>query len=265
MTPLTNEDFQEAAEIIGGPWTRLKALNKVESNGKPGAKLFEPHIFYRELKKMGANSALEKAIGQKVAHPRWKGIPYRSSQFAKAVKINRKAAYMATSWGQFQIMGFNHQVCGYGNVDDFVRDMQTSTEAQLKAVCRFIMANKTMHKAYLERDWKTFARLYNGTLYYKNNYHNKLAHWAATYKAKDLDKEETIAAEPPAAPVAKEVTKGVGLIGILSMVINELSGAVTTLKQFSGSLEIAKYTAGVFGVIIFLLMIYQIYRKVKEA
>ncbi len=265
MTPLTNEDFKEAAELIGGPWTRLKALNKVESNGKPNAKLFEPHIFYRELEKRGFKTALRQAVRDRVAHEDWKGIPYRSSQFAKALKINRRCALLSTSWGQFQIMGFNYAICGYSSVEEFVSDMQTSTEAQLKAVCKFIMSNKAMHKAYLERDWHSFARRYNGKLYYKNDYHNKLADWAARYKARYLEKEEQIASEPPALPVAKEVTKGVGLIGILTMIIQELSGAVTSLKGFSGSLEIATYTAGVFGIIIFILMVYRVYMKVREA
>ena len=100
-----------------------------------------------------------------------------SVQYAKlrrAAILNEEAALKSTSWGAFQIMGFNHVDAGYATVGAFVDAMIGSQSNQLKAFVSFVGANNSMKKAIIAKDWATFARLYNGPDYAKNNYDTKM-------------------------------------------------------------------------------------------
>ncbi len=56
----------------------------------------------------------------------------------------------------------------------FVDAMIGSQSNQLKAFVSFVGANNSMKKAIIAKDWATFARLYNGPDYAKNNYDTKM-------------------------------------------------------------------------------------------
>ena len=90
-------------------------------------------------------------------------------------KINKKAAYLSTSFGGFQIMGFNYKLAGYSNVYDFAEDMMYKDEDKhLMAFCNFVGHNKKMTKDLKNKNWAGFARRYNGAKYKKNKYDTKL-------------------------------------------------------------------------------------------
>jgi hypothetical protein len=74
----------------------------------------------------------------------------------------------------FQIMGFNHAACGEPSVASFVSSMCQSECRQLLLSVRFIRGNKSMLAALQKKDWKAFARLYNGPAYAQNRYDEKL-------------------------------------------------------------------------------------------
>ncbi len=74
----------------------------------------------------------------------------------------------------FQIMGFNHAACGESSVASFVASMCQSECRQLLLSVRFIRGNRSMLAALQSKDWKTFARLYNGPSYAQNRYDEKL-------------------------------------------------------------------------------------------
>ena len=69
----------------------------------------------------------------------------------------------------FQVMGFNYVMCGYGCVNEMVKDMCTGEDKQLEAFARFIKLAGL--RPNLERkDWTGFAKRYNGSGYAQNQY-----------------------------------------------------------------------------------------------
>ena len=94
------------------------------------------------------------------------------------------AALKAASWGAMQVLGENYKSCGCATVQEFVEKMSESGESQLELATKFILHHPKMAQALRDKDWETFARLYNGKGYKKNRYDEKLA--AAYIKHKDF-------------------------------------------------------------------------------
>ena len=90
-----------------------------------------------------------------------------------ALELDDHCAMLATSYGIFQIMGFNHKSAGYDTVSKFVEAMSKSEENQIKAFCHFIK-NNGLISTIDKLDFATFARRYNGPNYAQNNYDVKL-------------------------------------------------------------------------------------------
>ncbi len=84
----------------------------------------------------------------------------------------------ATSFGAFQIMGFNAQSLGYASATEMKNDFQTrGAEAQVEAFGKFLETrNLTPHiaESRTEPDFHAFAKGYNGAGYAKLNYHGKM-------------------------------------------------------------------------------------------
>lgn len=166
---ITKTEIEEAAkELVVEPCT-IKAVSMIESNGKgftsdgkPTVR-FEKHVFRRELKRRGLGWPVEAQglTGTKM------------STVEKAANINEEAAFLSTSWGLFQIMGFNYIHCGYKDVETFVEDMKTSEGKQLAAFVSFLK-NQNLAKHLRKKEWASFAYLYNGPNYHQNDYHKKL-------------------------------------------------------------------------------------------
>ncbi|MBI4781629.1 MAG: N-acetylmuramidase family protein [Oscillatoriophycideae cyanobacterium NC_groundwater_1537_Pr4_S-0.65um_50_18] len=161
---LTDADYQQAANLLGIEMAIVRAIVEVESSGRGFLKdgrpkiLFERHIFYHETKGAHANLHPDicnaKSGGYLGNEAEWKRLEV-------ALRLDRKAALMSASWGLGQIMGFNHEIVGYANVDDFVQAMHNSEAKQLAAMMTFLKANHLI-PALRNRDWKTIARFYNG-------------------------------------------------------------------------------------------------------
>ena len=116
---------------------------------------------------------------ENIVYFKWTKIYYSEDQYLrleKAKKINTDAALKSTSWGLFQIMGFNHLTCGYKTVEDYVNDMCLNEEKQLQAFINFIKndSNGNKYTALKAKDWTLFAKLYNGSGYAQNQYDTKL-------------------------------------------------------------------------------------------
>jgi hypothetical protein len=176
---ISQEAFKRAAKKIGCNVRAIKAVDKVESKGSgflPSGEikiLFEPHIFWKELRKRFITPVVSD-----ICYPKWGTRPYgkESQQHArlqKAVAINRHAALMSASWGRFQIMGFNYILCGCSTLQEFINKMNESEEAQLDLFVNYII-NCNLDDELIGLDWTSFASQYNGPLYWKNNYHGKL-------------------------------------------------------------------------------------------
>lgn len=203
MKKLTDSQIREIANENGLEYGVIKAIHKVESNGagfladgQPKI-LFERHIFYRELTKLGyitlANqmSAIDPSLCHKSPTPKGKygGEPVQHTRLQNAQNLLLKArpdadenlqavirecALKACSWGLGQIMGFNHKLAGLDSLQAFINAMYDSEKAQLQAMINFLKS-AGLEKAMKNKDWRAIAKAYNGVAYAKFDYHNKLA------------------------------------------------------------------------------------------
>lgn len=198
---LTDLQIAKAAREIGVEPAALKAFYVVESSGNgflPDGRckiLFEGHIFWRQLVKLGLNPKNYALKNPNIVYEVWDkskyvgGIgEYKRLEVAKV--ICKEAALKATSFGGFQIMGFNHKVCGYGTVEAFVDAMNESAEFQLNAVVKF-MESQGLIRFLKDLNWKALASRFNGPKFADNQYDVKLeeAHKASLYLNK-LPKNE---------------------------------------------------------------------------
>jgi hypothetical protein len=177
-TKLTEVDYNKAAITLGVDIATVKAVAEVESmgngflnNGKPKI-LFEGHWFSKLTKNVHDES--NPTISYKTwTKKNYLGNEKEYSRLNAAISLDREAALKSTSWGKFQIMGFNHKQCGYQDVESFAKDMYKSEHYHLMAFVKLIKSMK-WDASLKAKDWKGFARKYNGPGYEKNNYDIKI-------------------------------------------------------------------------------------------
>lgn len=184
---LTESDYQSAAGQLNCSLAAIKAVAEVESRGDgflPSGHpkvLFERHVMYQRVRtKFGA----AKADSYAAKHPdiinktaggygTESAQPGRMDRAAKL--IDRDCALESASWGKFQIMGYHWRSLGFASLQSFINSMYANEAGHLFAFQRFILVDPSLHKALQDRDWATFARLYNGPAFQANNYHIKLS------------------------------------------------------------------------------------------
>lgn len=185
---ITEKQYSDSAKLLNAEVPALKAVAEVESGGDGFLKdgkvkiLFEPHIFWKELRKLGIDPATFTGADD-ILYPTWGLKPYgkvsqQHERLDRATLINRDAALKSASWGKFQILGVNYKLAGFGTIRDFVDSMGKNEDEHLKAFVSFVQ-NTFLDDELRAKDWKGFARGYNGALYWKNQYDTKLA---AAYK-----------------------------------------------------------------------------------
>ena len=187
-TPLQEADFSRAAARLNCEPAAIMAVALVET-GREGAFdpstkrpviLFEPHVFSRETG--GDFDASHPSISYTEsgsrAYPR--SQMGRWNQLHRAMALDPEAALNATSWGQFQIMGFNARPCGFHAPLSFVRSISRSSAAQLDAFVTFLI-RRGLDDELKDRRWAAFARGYNGPAFVRHDYDGRLAdaYWRA--------------------------------------------------------------------------------------
>lgn len=194
---LTNEMIKDLANRLGIEPALLKAVQIVEAAGRDGFLsdgrpqiLFEGHIMYKEFHKKFPDRDLAYLCKKfsMVFYPKWNKSKYfgglgEYKRLELAKEIDEECALKATSWGMFQIMGFNHNLCGCKDVFDFVHKMSESHEKQLELMYYF-MNNSGCLKELKEKDWAGFAKKYNGPGYAQNAYDQKLRNAYENFKNK---------------------------------------------------------------------------------
>ena len=194
---LTNEMIKDLANRLGIEPALLKAVQIVEAAGREGFLsdgrpqiLFEGHIMYKEFHKKFPDRDLAYLCKKfsMVFYPKWDKSKYfgglgEYKRLELAKEIDEECALKATSWGMFQIMGFNHNLCGCKDVFDFVHKMSESHEKQLELMYYF-MNNSGCLKELKEKDWAGFAKKYNGPGYAQNAYDQKLRNAYENFKNK---------------------------------------------------------------------------------
>ncbi len=170
--PLSSAGFEAAVATLGVGMAELVAVLKVESkscgflpNRRPKI-LYERHVFHRLTG--GAYSAANPDISNPLAGG-YAGNEREYPRLEKAMRLDRTAALKSASWGAGQVMGENHKMVGYDDVETMVAAMQSSEDEQLMSVVNFIR-NRRLDDALRQHDWARFARGYNGPAYAKNKY-----------------------------------------------------------------------------------------------
>lgn len=198
---LKEESYQLAAKTIGCTVSAIKAVDRVESNGagmidgRPVI-LFEPHIWWKELRKAGvAPETLLKEYGD-MLYQKWGTKPYPKGQdaqharLARAIAVGkgmpkervlRDAALRSCSWGRFQICGFNYGATGSASVQEFINRIYQGDEEHLQLFVAYVKSEH-LDDELRAQDWKSFALQYNGSLYYKNQYDTKLRTAEASFR-----------------------------------------------------------------------------------
>lgn len=183
---ITKEQYEQAANILNVEVAAIKAIDEVESkgegfqnNGEPKI-LFEPHVFWRLLKKKGIDPSVysKNPKYKNIVYEKWGDKPYgkyseQHDRLKLAVEIDREAALMSASWGRYQIMGFNYSACNKGSIQEFINSMYNSEYSQLLCFIEFIKSKK-IDKYLRNKDWKEVALRYNGKGYAVNKYDKKL-------------------------------------------------------------------------------------------
>lgn len=175
---LTMPDFERAAAALVCEVAAIRAVCEVEApkggflpDGRP-TMLFERHKFSQFT--AGAFDAAHPDISNRRPGG-YVGGAAEHERMARAAALNRAAALMAASWGRFQLMGFNHGLCGHALLQDFINAMYAGEPQQLDGFVSFIKSQPGLLRAIRARDWAGFARLYNGVDYARNSYDAKMA------------------------------------------------------------------------------------------
>jgi N-acetylmuramidase/Putative peptidoglycan binding domain len=190
--PLDSSDVASAAQKLNVTEPHVRAVIAVEASGsgflgkyendpRLPKILFEAHVFRRETG--GQFDTSHPGLSS----PNWNRALYAGGiaehdRLRQARELDFAAAYRSTSWGLFQIMGFNHEAAGYDVLYDFVGAQYVSEGLQLQCGVRFILA-QGLDKYLRAEDWSAFARGYNGPEYEQNRYHEKLAGAFERYKS----------------------------------------------------------------------------------
>lgn len=160
-------------EVIGKPEGFL-------SDGRPLV-TFEHHKFYQYVsQRLGESTAMQWA--QKypnLCSPYWTQTVYKNPEgewdrFDQARMLDATCAMLSSSWGMFEIMGFNYALAGLDSVQDFVSEMNYSEILQHSALLTFIR-NQPLFLAALEtHDYSRIDRMFNSKHAYAMDYRTKL-------------------------------------------------------------------------------------------
>lgn len=181
----------------------IYAITKTESNGVFAYKngkisvLMERHWIYKLTRKVSWRVARKLAKKHPELVNRRAGgytkdeykritnaCKYLALEFAtfmpsqEAQEKANEIVYQSTSWGAFQIMGFNYKLCGYKSAVKMAEAYHTNPrEEQIKGFLRFIRRYKKgkVLVALKNKNWQKVAYNYNGSGYKRNNYDKKLA------------------------------------------------------------------------------------------
>lgn len=225
----TRQAVTAHARKLGCEEAALLAVIEVESAGKVFAKVngrneplirFEGHYFDRRLS--GSKRTRARAAG--LANPKAGAVANPPSQaerwrmLDRAIEIDAKAALESVSLGLGQVMGAHWAWLGYASVDEMVNVARSGVPGQIELMVRYI-DKAGLTAALRRRDWRAFAKGYNGPGYAKWGYHTKMA---KAYRRHARSAPTTPADRPGGAPAAIALKRG-----MLGSRVAELQAALT--------------------------------------
>lgn len=191
---ITDTQIQAQAKSLGIEVAALRAVMEVECKGSgfnsdnTPVILFERHVMRQRLIANGKGQIVDQMAIKRpdLCNKSAGGYGLYSAQHGRlnaAAQYHRDSALESASWGLGQVMGYHWKALGYPNLQNFINAMYRDEASQLEAMCRFIKVNNLVN-ALKNKDWKAFARGYNGAAYAKNSYDIKLANaykkWGGT-------------------------------------------------------------------------------------
>lgn len=202
MNTLIEQDFVDAAAQLGCEVSAIKAVSEVESAGAGFSSdgrlviLFEAHKFhlftagyFAKTHPRLSSPTWNRALYGGTQEAEWKRLSEARDLTETAAKalvpgVDPFAALKSASWGRFQIMGFNHRLCGFEDAADMVRAFMTGERAQLLAFCKFVATKRapsrtpfngqTLDECLRQKDFLGFALGYNGAAAEVNHYPEKM-------------------------------------------------------------------------------------------
>jgi len=182
--PFDKDGMTRACDALGVGLSELWTVLAVETKGfgflvdrRPQI-LFERHIFHKLTQ--GRHDAGNGDVSNQESGG-YAGGSKEYPRLEKAMQLDHDAALQSTSWGVGQVMGFNHKLVGFPNVEAMVDAMVQNENMQLLAAANFIK-NNDLSAALQRQDWRAFAKGYNGADFKKNEYDIRLAKAHAEYK-----------------------------------------------------------------------------------
>ncbi|MDE1947318.1 MAG: N-acetylmuramidase family protein [Burkholderiales bacterium] len=177
---ISEKDYAAAAAELGVEVAAVKAVARVESarsgfidDGRPIIR-FEAHVFSRATRHFYDPLFPMISVRQRndsLVMGGESGLRREYDRLASAMALDRDAALASTSWGLFQLMGFNFAAAGFGSVSDMVSRMYLDEGEHLAAFARFV--KKKGYAGYLkDKAWGSFAYHYNGPDY--GNYDDRM-------------------------------------------------------------------------------------------
>jgi hypothetical protein len=164
---LSPGDIEKEADQLGCDPAVVRAVCDVESAGggfladKRPKILFEAHKFFSLTGgRFGESNVSSSRWDRSLYGP---GGAHQYDRLAEAMELDRTAALQSASWGMFQIMGSNHKLCGFDDVESMVGTMLLSEGTHLIAFGNFCTASgASRFLASDPPDFDSFARHYNG-------------------------------------------------------------------------------------------------------
>ncbi len=182
---LTTAQIENQAKLLGVETAALRAVIEVECKGSgfnadnTPVILFERHVMRQRLIANGQAKTVDLMMVKRpdLCSKSTGGYGLYSAQHGRlnaAAQYHRASALESASWGIGQVMGYHWKALGYSSLQAFINAMYKDEASQLDAMCRYIQVNGLVN-ALKNKDWKAFARGYNGIAYANNSYDVKLA------------------------------------------------------------------------------------------
>lgn len=175
---VTDSEIAAIALRLGCTAKQVRAVAKVESGGSAFDRqgrpkiLFERHLFHRLTAGAFSVASFSNSSGGGYSEDSWEKL-------SQAACRDADAAFAATSWGRFQVLGTHWKVLGYPSPIDMAYTAVDSEAGHYTMLARYVEANglKPAIQALSTNPetCRKFAAGYNGPGYRTFNYHVKLA------------------------------------------------------------------------------------------
>jgi len=269
--------LKQHAERIGVEYEALQAIAMQEElkgrafrYGMPTL-LFECHIFTSSLRKRGispnkvaSNDRRLEDIICTIGYRKYGSYRLQKKRYELAKTVNRDAAIEACSWGMYQVLGVNYEMCGYSSPSEF-REAADTREGQLDMFVRYLESRKGLIDALKRKDWSKVKKLYQGKKFIDRNHDGRDDYTAGLVRnytravqrnnpRKPLSKSRTMRNNATSA-VTKAVVGGSVLAGSGSIIdgVREIKGHIDSLSELkdefaSGISKIEEVTSGLGSI-----------------